>query len=89
MAFEYDGGVMLASDTRTSQGSLVAYRSADKIIQLAKNICACKCGSAADTQFILMTIGKYLSGFAMEYQGTIPVKVACSLISQLLYRYKG
>jgi 20S proteasome alpha/beta subunit len=56
---------------------------------LAKNIVAAKAGSAADTQFILGTVVKYLAQFGMEYQGTIPVKVAATLAAKLTYEYKG
>ena len=47
----YDGGVMLAADSRTSSGIYVANRVADKIWPISKNIFALKSGSAADTQF--------------------------------------
>jgi 20S proteasome subunit beta 1 len=55
---------------------------------LAKNIVAAKCGSAADTQFILGVVVKQLSQFQMEYQGVIPVLVAATLVSKLTYKYK-
>ncbi len=84
----YDGGVILGADCRSTSGTYVANRSNDKIYPLAKNIVACKAGSAADTQFILGTVVKYLTQFAMEYQGIIPVKVAATLAAKLTYNYK-
>ena len=89
MAFEYDGGVILAADCRSTSGNYVANRSNDKLYPLCKNIVAAKSGSAADTQFILGTIVKYLYQFEMEYQGVIPVKVAATLIAKLTYQYKN
>lgn len=78
----------MAADCRSTSGSYVANRSNDKLYPLSKNIVAAKCGAAADTQFILGTVVKYLSQFQMEYQGLIPVKVAATLMSNLVYKYK-
>ena len=88
MALEYNGGVVMAADCRSTSGSYIANRSNDKLWPLAKNIVAAKCGGAADTQFILTQVAKNLSFFQMEYQGVIPVKVAAHLIKQWTYRYK-
>jgi 20S proteasome subunit beta 1 len=79
----------MAADSRSTSGSYVANRSNDKLWPLAKNIVACKSGSAADTQFILGHISKLLSQFQMEYQGVIPVKVAATLMAKFIYKYKN
>jgi len=84
----YEGGVILGADCRSTSGSYVANRTNDKIYPLAKNIVACKAGSAADTQFILGTVVKYLTQFSLEYQGVIPVKVAANLAAKITYEYK-
>lgn len=84
----YEGGVILGADCRSTSGTYVANRTNDKIYPLAKNIVACKAGSAADTQFILGTVVKYLTQFSLEYQGVIPVKVAANLAGKITYEYK-
>lgn len=84
----YDGGVMLAADARTSSGSYVANRVADKIWPITSNIFACKCGSAADTQFLLQTTKSYMSQFGVEYGDKPPVKVAARILQQFQYQYK-
>jgi len=88
MAITYDGGVMLGADSRTSSGSYVANRTADKIWPISKNIFALKSGSAADTQFLLQTTKNHVSQFAIEY-GDLPlVKVATRVLQQFQYEYK-
>ena len=88
MAITYDGGVMLAADSRTSSGVYVANRVADKIWPIAKNIFALKSGSAADTQFLLQITKNYVTQFAIEY-GDLPlVKVATRVLQQYQYEYK-
>ncbi|KAE8772869.1 Proteasome subunit beta type-6 [Hordeum vulgare] len=41
----YDGGVVLAADSRTSTGMYVANRASDKISQLTDNVYVCRSGS--------------------------------------------
>ena len=84
----YSGGVMLAADARTSSGQYVANRVADKIWPITSNIFCLKCGSAADTQFLVQTIKSYMGQFAVEYGDKPPVKVAARLMQQYMYRYK-
>ena len=52
MAAEYNGGVIIGADSRTSTGSYVANRVTDKLTQITDNIYCCRSGSAADTQAI-------------------------------------
>lgn len=49
MWIEYDWGIILGADCRSTSWNYVANRSNDKLYPLAKNIVAAKCGSAADT----------------------------------------
>lgn len=52
MAVEFDGGVVIGADSRTSTGSYVANRVTDKLTKVADNVYCCRSGSAADTQAI-------------------------------------
>ena len=88
VAVVYSGGVMLAADARTTSGQYVANRVADKIWPITSNIFALKCGSAADTQFLLQTTKGYMAQFGVEYGDKPPVKVAARLLQQFQYRYK-
>ena len=88
VALIYSGGVMVAADGRTSSGQYVANRVADKIWPITSNIFALKCGSAADTQFLLQTTKSYMSQFGVEYGDKPPVKVAARILQQYQYQYK-
>ena len=50
MAVEFDGGVVMGADSRTSTGIYVANRVSDKISPVHERIFCCRSGSAADTQ---------------------------------------
>ena len=48
----YDGGVMIAADTRATAGDIIADKNTVKIRQLAPNIYASGAGTAADLQHV-------------------------------------
>ena len=50
MAVEFDGGVIIGADSRTSSGVYVANRVSDKLTQISEKIYCCRSGSSADTQ---------------------------------------
>lgn len=52
MAVEFDGGVVIGADSRTSTGTYVANRVTDKLTRISDKIYCCRSGSAADTQAI-------------------------------------
>jgi 20S proteasome alpha/beta subunit len=45
MACQYDGGVVLGADSRTSTGNYVANRASDKITMVTDNVWMCRSGS--------------------------------------------
>mmetsp|Transcript_11376 Transcript_11376/g.35960 ORF Transcript_11376/g.35960 Transcript_11376/m.35960 type:complete len:229 (-) Transcript_11376:41-727(-) len=89
MAACYDGGVILCADSRTSTGTFVANRVADKISKLANNIFICRSGSAADTQMITEYVRYFLHQHSMEVDGKMDVKTAANLVKQIAYNNKA
>ncbi|KAF8450376.1 nucleophile aminohydrolase [Boletus edulis BED1] len=52
MAVQFDGGVVVGADSRTTTGSYIANRVTDKLTHVHDRIYCCRSGSAADTQAI-------------------------------------
>lgn len=52
LALEYDGGVVIAADTRVSMGTYICNRASNKITALCDNVYLARSGSAADTQIV-------------------------------------
>ncbi len=52
MAVEFNGGVVIGADSRTSSGVYVANRVSDKLTEISDHIFCCRSGSSADTQAI-------------------------------------
>jgi 20S proteasome alpha/beta subunit len=50
MAVEFDGGVIIGADSRTSAGTYIVNRVTDKLGKIHEKIYCCRSGSAADTQ---------------------------------------
>jgi 20S proteasome subunit beta 1 len=88
MAFEFEGGVILAADSRTATGTYVANRASRKISKVMDNIFVCRCGSAADTQALTGFVINYLGQHAMELGKQPTVKTAASLFKLIAYNNK-
>ena len=85
MALTFDGGVILAADSRTSTGTYVVNRASNKLTKLADNVYCCRSGSAADTQAMAEMTHRYLSSFSIS-EGRQPlVATGASLVQKLVY----
>jgi len=88
MAVQYDGGVVMGADTRTSTGEYVANRASRKISKIHDNIFVCRCGSAADTQALTGFVINYLGQHAVELGKPPTVNTAANLIKSIAYNNK-
>merc|ERR1719146_422032 len=90
MAIEFNGGVVMGADTRTSTGEYVANRASRKISKVHDKIFVCRCGSAADTQALTGFVINYLGQHAIELgHGKLPtVNTAANLFKMIAYNNK-
>jgi len=88
MAVEFDGGVVLCADTRTSTGDYVANRASRKISKVHDKIFVCRSGSAADTQALTGFVVNYLGQHAVELGKLPSVNTAANLFQILAYNNK-
>ncbi|KCV69574.1 20S proteasome subunit beta 1 [Fonticula alba] len=90
MAVKFKDGVILAADSRTSSGSYIVNRVADKLTELyPDSIYCCRSGSAADTQAIADIIRYYLQVHAAEHDAPPPVEIAANLFHKVCYSNRG
>eukprot|EP01114_Cavostelium_apophysatum_P018437 TRINITY_DN569_c0_g1_i1.p1 TRINITY_DN569_c0_g1~~TRINITY_DN569_c0_g1_i1.p1 ORF type:complete len:221 (-),score=34.32 TRINITY_DN569_c0_g1_i1:115-777(-) len=89
MAVEFDGGVVMGADSRTTTGSYIANRVTDKITPVHDRILCCRSGSAADTQAIAGYVQYYLELHSTEIGDLPTVKTAAALFHQLCYQNKA
>ncbi|KAL9920073.1 proteasome beta1 subunit [Glossina fuscipes fuscipes] len=88
MAVEFDGGVVIGADSRTSNGPYVANRVTDKLTRISDKIYCCRSGSAADTQAIA-DIVSYSLNYHETRTGEEPlVSEAASEFRNYCYNYR-
>ncbi|KAK4151677.1 proteasome subunit beta type 7 precursor [Chaetomidium leptoderma] len=85
----YDGGVVIAADTRATSGPIVADKNCEKLHYIAPNIWCAGAGTAADTEFTTALISSQLELHSLS-TGRKPRVVTCmTMLKQHLFRYQG
>ncbi|KAH7105448.1 20S proteasome subunit [Auriculariales sp. MPI-PUGE-AT-0066] len=88
MAVQFEGGVVIGADSRTTTGSYIANRVTDKLTHVHDRIYCCRSGSAADTQAVADIVHYYLQMFAQQANEAPSVHVAATLFNRMCYENK-
>uniref|UniRef100_A0A7N6FIV1 Proteasome 20S subunit beta 9a n=1 Tax=Anabas testudineus TaxID=64144 RepID=A0A7N6FIV1_ANATE len=88
IGIEYDGGVVLGSDSRVSAGATVVNRVMNKLSPLHDKIYCALSGSAADAQTIAEIVNYQLDVHSMEIGEDPQVRSAATLVKNISYKYK-
>ncbi|CAF0932031.1 unnamed protein product [Adineta ricciae] len=88
VAVEYDGGVIIGADTRTSAGTFVMNRFTDKLTPLTDQIFCLRSGSAADTQAIAQVVTYQLDFLSAEMNEPPLVRIAANCVRRMIYQYR-
>ncbi|XP_036436643.1 proteasome subunit beta type-6 [Colossoma macropomum] len=88
MAVEFEGGVVIGADSRTTTGAYIANRVTDKLTPIHERIFCCRSGSAADTQAIADAVSYQLGFHSIELDEPPLVQTAANLFKQMCYRYR-
>lgn len=88
MAAEFQNGVVMGADSRTTSGVYIVNRVADKLTKVANTIYCCRSGSAADTQAVADIIRYRLSLFKMENGYEPSVLGAANSFRDISYNYR-
>nr|XP_006202207.2 proteasome subunit beta type-9 [Vicugna pacos] len=88
MAVEFDGGVVVGSDSRVSAGQAVVDRVFDKLSPLHQRIYCALSGSAADAQAIADTAAYQLELHGMELEEPPLVLAAANVVRNITYKYR-
>lgn len=85
MAVEFDGGVVIGADSRTTTGSYIANRVTDKLTRITDNVYCCRSGSAADTQAVADIVSYYLDLHSVQIGENPLVSTAASVFKKICY----
>ncbi|KAM6949071.1 proteasome subunit beta type-6 [Aplochiton taeniatus] len=88
MAVEYNGGVVIGADSRTTTGAYIANRVTDKLTPIHDRIFCCRSGSAADTQAIADVVTYQLGFHSIELDEPPLVQTAANLFRGSCYKYR-
>ncbi|XP_035038594.2 proteasome subunit beta type-9 [Hippoglossus stenolepis] len=88
IAIEFNGGVVLGSDSRVSAGESVVNRVMNKLSPLHDKIYCALSGSAADAQTIAEIVNYQLDVHSIEIGDDPQVRSAATLVRNVSYKYK-
>ncbi|XP_077510420.1 proteasome subunit beta type-6-like [Amblyomma americanum] len=88
LAVEFDGGVVIGADSRTSTGAYVANRVSDKLTRVTDRIYCCRSGSASDTQAIADIVAYHVGFYEMVMGEPAKVETAANIFRELCYNHR-
>jgi 20S proteasome subunit beta 2 len=88
-ALVFDNGIILASDSRATNGEIICDSNCEKIHFIAPNICCCGAGTSADTENITKLVSHQLELQRISTGREILVKSAVSLLQKILFQHQG
>ncbi|KAL0622688.1 Proteasome subunit beta type-9, partial [Plecturocebus cupreus] len=88
MAVEFDGGVVVGSDSRVSAGEAVVNRVFDKLSPLHERIYCALSGSAADAQAVADMAAYQLELHGIELEEPPLVLAAANVVRNISYKYR-
>ncbi|KAI9187951.1 Proteasome subunit beta type-5 [Blastocladiella emersonii ATCC 22665] len=89
LAFKYQGGVVVAVDSRASAGAYIASQSVKKVIEINPYLLGTMAGGAADCQFWQRELGRRCRLYELRNKERISVAAASKLLANMVYSYKG
>ncbi|KAI9139582.1 nucleophile aminohydrolase [Paraphysoderma sedebokerense] len=89
LAFKYQGGVVVAVDSRATAGSYIASQSVKKVIEINPYLLGTMAGGAADCSFWERELGRRCRLYELRNKERISVAAASKLLANMVYGYKG
>lgn len=89
LAFRFQGGIMVACDSRASQGAYIASQTVRKIIEINDYLLGTMAGGAADCSFWERYLGKLCRIHELRNGQRISVAHASKLLAAIFYNYAG
>ena len=89
LAFIFEHGIVVAVDSRASQGPYISSQTVKKVIEINPFLLGTMAGGAADCQFWQRNLGIQCRLHELENGKRITVRAASKLLANTLYSYKG
>ncbi|KAJ7240808.1 N-terminal nucleophile aminohydrolase [Mycena rebaudengoi] len=89
LAFAFQGGVIVAVDSRATSGAYIGSGTVKKVIEINPYLLGTMAGTAADCQYWETYLGMHCRLHELRNGERISVAAASKYLSNLLYSYKG
>ena len=89
LAFKFNGGIIVAVDSRASAGSWVASGTVEKVLKINPYLLGTMAGGAADCQFWEKWLGSECRMHELRNKERISVAAASKILANVTYHYKG
>ncbi|XP_053149303.1 uncharacterized protein LOC128343892 [Hemicordylus capensis] len=89
MAFTFQHGVIVATDSRASAGNYISNKRFNKVIEINPYLLGTMSGSAADCQYWERLLAKHCRLYYLRNKERISVSAASKLLANMLVEYRG
>ena len=89
LAFRFQGGIIVATDSRASAGDWIASQTVKKVIEINPMLLGTMAGGAADCQYWLGYLGMQCRLWELRHKRRISVAAASKMLANIVYGYKG
>jgi len=89
LGFKFNGGVIIAVDSRASMGNYISSQTVKKVIEINPYLLGTMAGGAADCAFWERHLGKEARLHELRHKERMSVAAASKLLSNILYGYQG
>jgi len=89
LGFKYQGGVVLAVDSRATGGMYIGSGRVKKIIEINRYLLGTMAGGAADCMYWERVLSKQCRLYELRNHERISVAAASKLLSNICFQYKG
>jgi 20S proteasome subunit beta 5 len=89
LAFKFNGGVIIAVDSRATGGMFIGSQEVRKIIEINEFLLGTMAGGAADCTYWERVLSKHCRLYELKNRERISVAAASKILSNIAYQYKG
>ena len=89
LAFKFQGGVVVCTDSRATAGGYIASQTVKKVIEINKFLLGTMAGGAADCQFWERVLSERCRLYELRNKRRISTRAASKMLANMVYQYKG
>lgn len=89
LGFRYQGGVIIAADSRATGGQFIGSNSIKKVVPINKYLLGTMAGGAADCIFWERVLAQRCRLYELQNRERMSTAAASKLLANMLYNYKG